>query len=667
MEQEAAEGEEATETNKPAKGKSGIPVPPKGAFMAELAKWNGADPKLDSEAAMDSVLAALVGQSWIVTRVEQKDRQERPQAPFTTSTLQQQANIRLRFTTKRTMDAAQRLYQGITLREVGTVALITYMRTDSTRISPEALTAVRDFIAQEHGPQYVPDKPHAYSSGKSAQEAHECVRPTDVALTPQRVAQLGLSGDDLRVYTLIYNRFVACQMAAAVFAMTSVDVTAGPGLFRATGRIEKFDGYRKVMAPAKSEDVILPPLREQQTLDKLDQFATQHFTQPPPRFNEASLVKSLEKEGIGRPSTYASIIQTIQDRGYVEQRDRRFFATAVGKTVTRLLVEHFPRIMDLKFTSHFEEELDEIETGKCKYEDVLNEFWSTFKGALEKAETDMPSQKGIEIGENCPKCGRPLLAMFSRKTGNQFIGCSGWKDEEAPCPYKRGEDGKESMGPELTEHKCPACGKFMIKKDGRFGTFFTCEGSPDCPTIMNLGPDGNPVVSTLPAKAPCPQCGKAMLLKYSKAGKPYVQCTDTKVCKFIADADDDGNVIPPAETGINCEKCGSKMTIKKSWRGPFLACTGYPKCRNTKSINAELREKLKDILPPPDEKPKSTAPDVPVKDICPECAGDMRVQKSRFGGKYFLSCAKYPKCKGTRQPSPELLEQIQAATSTQAS
>ena len=656
------EGDAEGPGKKPAEKKSGIPAPPKNTFLAELAKWDGGDPKLTSEATIDAVIAELKNALFVVTKVEQKERQERPQPPFTTSTLQQQANIRLRYTTKRTMDAAQRLYQGVTLREVGSVALITYMRTDSTRISPDALNGVRDYIRQSYGDRYCPEKPNFYASGKSAQEAHECVRPTDVGIDPDRAAQLGLSGDDLRLYTLIYNRFVACQMAPAVFAVTSVDVTAGRGLFRATGRIEKFDGYRRVMSPARSEDVLLPALGEQQKLDRLDQFASQHFTQPPARYNEASLVKGLEKEGIGRPSTYSSIIQTIQDRGYVEQKDRRFYATAVGKTVTRLLVDHFPKIMDLKFTSHFEEELDGIETGTSKYRDVLDEFWGPFSESLEKAETDMPSQKGIEIGEACPKCGKPLLAMFSRKTGAQFIGCSGWKDEENPCPYKRGEDGKESMGPEVTDIPCPACGKKMVKRDGRFGTFFTCEGAPECVVIMNVGADGNPVVSQLPSPSPCPQCGKQLLLKFSKTGNPYVQCTDAKGCKYIGDADAKGNPAPPVQTGIACEKCGSPMTIKKSWRGPFLACTGYPKCRNAKSINAELKEKLKDILPKEDAKPKSDVPNVEVKEICPECAGPMNLRKSRFGGKYFLSCEKYPKCDGTKQPSPELAEQIAAAT-----
>jgi DNA topoisomerase-1 len=657
-----ADGEEAAPAAKKPESKAGLPVPPKGSFLTELAKWNGADPVLNNEAAADAIVAALRNVPFVVTKVEQKDRQERPSPPFTTSTLQQQGNIRLRFSAKRTMDSAQRLYQGVELRGEGTVALITYMRTDSTRIGPDALNHVRNYIAAEFGDRYCPEKPIFYASGKSAQEAHECVRPTDVGMTPQRAAGLGLGGDDLKVYTLIYNRFVACQMAPAVFAVTSVEITAGPGLFRASGRIEKFDGYRKLMAPVgKSEDTQLPPLAEKQNLDTLDLFESQHFTQPPPRYNEASLVKALEKEGIGRPSTYASIIETIQNRGYVEQKDRKFFATAVAKVVTKLLVQHFPKIMDTKFTSHFEEELDDIETGNHTYEEVLNEFWEPFKEALDKAETEMPAQQGIQIGEACPKCGSPLVAMFSRKTGNKFIGCSAWKNEENPCPYKRGEDGKESMGPETTDIPCPApgCTGHMIKRDGRFGVFYTCdqaESDTKCPAIMNDGATG-PVVSTLPSKHPCPKCGKPILLKFSKTGNRYVQCTDTKGCKFIADATADGAPQPPPETGIDCDKCGAPMTIKKTFRGPFLACTAYPKCRNAKSINAELREKLKDILPPPPpKKEKSQMPEVEISELCPDCGSPMNLKQ--YMGRYFLGCRNYPTCRGTLKPSPEVLAQL---------
>ncbi|MGL4419614.1 MAG: type I DNA topoisomerase, partial [Gemmataceae bacterium] len=416
-------------------GKGGLPNPPVGSFLTELARWDGAEVNLKNEADADAVALALKNVEFIVTKIDQKDRQQRAPAPYTTSSLQIDASNRLRFSASRTMQTAQKLYEGVDLGGEGPVALITYMRTDSTRISNDALTSVRTTIETTFGKTYLPDKPNFYASGKSAQEAHECIRPTDVNMTPQRAERAGLAGDQLRLYTMIYQRFVACQMAPALYAVTSVEITAGRGLFRTSGRILKFDGYRRVLTSSgKQEDTELPPLREKETLRKLDLFESQFFTQPPPRFNEASLVKALEKEGIGRPSTYASIIETIQDRGYVDQRERRFYATEVGKTVTDLLVAHFPKIMNLKFTSHFEEELDEIERGKMQFEAVLSEFWGPFSEALAAAETNMPLQRGIETGEPCPRCNKPLIVLFSRKTGKKFVGCSGYKDEPK-CSY----------------------------------------------------------------------------------------------------------------------------------------------------------------------------------------------------------------------------------------
>ncbi len=652
--------------------KAGIPTPPAGTFLAELAKWNGADPVLKSESDADRIETALRNVPFVVSKIEQKDRQEKPSPPFTTSTLQQQASLRLRFAVSRTMQTAQKLYEGVELGKEGTVALITYMRTDSTRVSPDALKSVRDYIPANFGANYLPEKANFYASGKSAQEAHEAIRPTDVTMTPRRAESLGLGGDQLRLYTLIWQRFVASQMAPALFAVTSVEITAGAGLFRATGRILKFDGYRKVLANAgKQEDTELPPLRDGMPLTKLDLFESQHFTQPPARFNEASLVRQLEKEGIGRPSTYASIIDTIQNRGYVKQENRRFFATGTGKVVTDLLVAHFPNIMDLKFTSHFEEELDEIENGKHHYTEVLDEFWNPFSQALQKAETDMPQLKGIELPEKCPECGKPLLQLFSAKTGKPFVGCSGYRDDPK-CTYIKPEEGETPRArPTVTDIKCPACGKFMVRKEGRFGVFFTCEGAPDCPTTMNLADDGVTVrVTALPTKHPCPKCAKTkLLLKERRDGKKYLQCPDAK-CKYAVDADEAGNPVIPPDTGIACEKCGKPMIIRTSWRGPFLSCTGYPGCRNAKSINAELREKLKDILPAMPEKKaaeKPTLPNVEIKEECPECGSPMQLKKSRFGGgKYFLSCKKYPDCKGTAKISPALQEKITAAEKTPA-
>jgi DNA topoisomerase-1 len=664
---EAAKAEEHQPTD--AEGvpveKSGIPAPPAGSFLAKLAKFEGADPVLKTEADADRLTAALTGVPYVVLKIEQKDQQQRPRPPFTTSTLQQEANVRLRFAASRTMQTAQRLYEGVDLGSEGTVALITYMRTDSTRISPDALKAVRDFIPGAYGDRYLPDKANVYASGKSAQEAHECIRPTDVSMTPDRAARAGLAGDQLRLYTLIWQRFVASQMTPAVFAVTTVEVTAGPGLFRASGRVEKFDGFRKVL-PTKSEDVELPKLAEKQPLDRLDLFETQHFTQPPPRYNEGSLVKTMEKEGIGRPSTYASIIETIQARGYVRQEHRRFFATDVGKTVTDLLVQWFPKIMDLKFTSHFEEELDDIETGKCHYQEVLDEFWGPFSEALKRAETDMPVQRGIETGEKCPDCGRPLVVLFSQKTGKQFVGCSGYK-EEPPCKYIKPGEGEEARPqPVLTDFDCPVCGKKMYKRVGKTGPFLGCSGYPECKGTMNLDAEGKPVPSATVTEHKCDKCGSPMVKRDGRRG-PFLGCSAYPKCKNIVDTDANGNPVRPIDPGVACDKCNSPMTVKKGPRGPFLACTAYPKCRNAKPLSAELKEKLKDVLPASaPAAPKRPMPNVPITQECPECGSAMRLQKSRFGGRYFLGCTKYPKCKGTAKLDKALEAKVAEAEAAMA-
>src|SRR5262249_41178171 len=284
------------------------------------------------------------------------------------------------------------------------------------------------------------------------------------------------------------------------------------GLFKAQGKILKFDGYRRVLPAHKQEDALLPPLADGQKLDRLDLTASQHFTQPPPRYNEASLVKALEKEGIGRPSTYASIIGKITSdkRGYIEVKERRFYATEIGKVVTDLLVEHFPKVMDLKFTSHMEEELDQIETRQTHYEQVLSEFWGPFSEALRVAEEKMPSKRGVETGEMCPKCGRPLVVNYSKKTRREFIGCSGFKEG---CKYIKPAEGEEPRPePVLTEHACPTCGKPMLQRMGKAGPFLGCSGYPDCKTTMNFDAEGKPVLATKPTEHVCEKGGKPMVL-----------------------------------------------------------------------------------------------------------------------------------------------------------
>ncbi len=654
--------------------KAETPQLPDQSFLAELAEWAGKKFEKVGQELATGVATLLDSASYRVTRIEQKDRQEKPPAPFTTSTLQQQANIRLRFGGERTMKTAQKLYEGVSLGSEGSVALITYMRTDSTRISNEALHAVREHIETTFGKDYLPDSPNHYASGKSAQEAHEAIRPTDLSYTPQRVASLGLAGDQLRLYTLIYNRFVACQMKPAVFAITNVEIQATPtqpvpaavgpsgasGLFRTQGKILRFDGYRRVMAPiGKQEDATLPALAEQQALDKLDLTASQHFTQPPPRYNEASLIKALEKEGIGRPSTYATIISKItsEERGYIEVKERRFYATVIGKAVTDLLVEYFPRIMDLKFTSQMEEDLDQIETGRTHYEEVLSQFWTPFYHTLKEAEAKMPRQRGTETGEMCPECGRPLISNYSVKTKRQFIGCSGFRDPEKPCKYIKPAEGEEARPkPVETSIPCPTCGKPMVERMGKRGVFLGCSAYPECKTTMEYNAEGQPVMVAQPTEHLCEKCGSPMVIREGRRG-PFLACTGYPKCRNAKDVDASGNPVQPVNAGILCEKCNAPMVVKKGPRGPFLGCSAYPKCRSTKPMTAELKEKLKDQLPTP--APKKTMPAVEIHDTCPDCGSPMKLRQGRSG--YFLGCSKYPKCRGTREPSPDLLEQLQEA------
>jgi DNA topoisomerase-1 len=657
------EADEASEAEGAAKETA--PKVPPGSFQAELVRWKGAEFAAATEAQADEIYNALVNASYRVSKVDQKDEQRRAPAPFTTSALQQAANLRLRYSARMTMNLAQELYQGVQMGSEGSVALITYMRTDSTRVSDDALKMVRGHIQQSYGDRYLPEKPNFFKSGKSAQEAHEAIRPTDLALTPARV-QAYLSPDQHKLYSLIYNQFVASQMSPAIVAVTSVEVSAfdiAPGLpgvergvFRASGSVEKFDGYRKVLPPAKQDDKILPPLAQNQTLDKLDLSASQHFTQPPPRYNEASLVKMLEKEGIGRPSTYATIISTIQTRGYVKQEQRRFFATEIGKVVTDLLVKHFPDVINVKFTSHIEEELDDIENGKIAYKAVLDEFWAPFSKDLKLAEEAMPKQKGVETGEMCPRCGRPLVEQFSSKTGRKFVGCSGWKEKENPCSYiKPGEGEAERPEPVMTEHKCPTCDKPMIKKHGRYGEFLACSGAPECKTTMNIGADGQPVLASKATQHVCEKCGKPMVLREWK-GNYFLGCSGYPKCRNSMDADAEGNPVKKVETGVSCEKCGSPMIVRRSFRGPFLSCSGYPKCRNAKPIPAELKEKLKDLLPPAPERKKQA--EILVDVPCPQCGAKMKLCNAR--GRYFLGCSTWAKtkCKGSMQVDPESVEKL---------
>src|SRR5256714_6981566 len=465
-------------------------------FEAKLSKYKGEEIAINNQEGADAVLAAVENAKWQVASVTQREKRRNPPPPFTTSKLQQAAYNRLRYTAKRTMGIAQRLYEGVDLGEEGSVALITYMRTDSVNVSPDALAQVRDLIPQRFGSNYLPEKPNFYKSKKDAQEAHEAVRPTDVSRAPEDVRKY-LDDDLFKLYQLIWQRFVASQMLPAIFDQTTIDISAGDYTFRATGSVQKFDGYLRVYqmpvaAADREEDErddegegkALPRVTEGQTL-RLDQIRPdQHFTEPPPRYTAATLVKDLEETGIGRPSTYASIISTIVDREYVRKDQGRFTPTMLGERVSVLLVKSFDDVFDVTFTARLEEELDEIEEGKLPWRVAVKEFWEKFIIDLTKADDEMVSYKaGIPTGKKCEKCGEgELLERISRH--GFFLGCSRYPD----CDFIQDlspEIADDGNGENKVEY-CDNCGKEMAIKRGRFGAFLACTGYPDCKTTRRL-------------------------------------------------------------------------------------------------------------------------------------------------------------------------------------
>ncbi len=563
-----------------------------------------------------------------VRSIEKKRTTSRPNAPFITSTLQQGASSRLGLGAQRTMRLAQSLYEA---------GHITYMRTDSTNLSADALKMVRSHINDEFGPKYLPEKANVYSSSnKSAQEAHEAIRPTDVKLDP-REAHAKLGSDEYKLYQLIWNRFVASQMTPAEFDQTTAMIEAptkeGPAVFRASGRKLVFDGFMKV-AGVSSEDQLLPDLVEKKNVFPIEFSPTQHFTQPPPRFSEASLVKELEKLGIGRPSTYASIIQTIQDREYVEQIDRRFHATMLGSVVTDKLIQAFPEIMDVKFTAGMELKLDEIEEHHLDWIKLLQDFYGPFHEVVDGALGKIEHAGGAASPYKCLKCGKPMVYRISKN--GFFLSCSGYPECDGSQPVDR--QGKPTIR-EISQHKCPNCGREMIKRKGRFGEFLGCsgysvkneKGEPSCTTIINLDKEGNP------------------------------QPPKVKI-----------------QTTVACEKCGSPMILRDSKRGPFLGCSTFPKCRSTKMMKklegadlkqiealvpllkegaAKAQEMVAKIVGDNPAAAGTIKPTTFTTDIdCDECGKPMMIRKGRRG--YFLGCSGYPKCKNTGEAPAKLLEEL---------
>ncbi|HET6982764.1 MAG TPA: type I DNA topoisomerase, partial [Myxococcaceae bacterium] len=564
-------------------------------FRARLAKLDGKKAEVADKATADALLEELRKADYQVATVERRERRRNAPAPFITSKLQQEAANRLHFTAKKTMTLAQRLYEGVELGDEGQTALITYMRTDSVRLSDDAVKAAREHIAETYGKDALPDEPMVYKSRKSAQDAHEAIRPVSMEWTPDRVRPF-LEPDMARLYELIWNRFVACQMKPAVYDQTTVEISAGRATFRAAGSILKFAGYLAVygMAPTTDEEsdrekndgeekadegnVQLPELAEGDRLRLVGQglLSEQHFTQPPPRFTEASLVKELEEDGIGRPSTYASILSVIQEKKYVEKIEGRFHPTELGKITTEELVKHFPSEMDVTFTAGMEEQLDQISEGETDWRRVLRDFYGPFQATLALAKKQMRDVKREEIPTdvNCEKCGK-MMAIKWGKMG-RFLACTGYPDCKNTKDFKEVDGKVVPVEEEPTDETCEKCGRPMVIKRGRFGRFMACSGYPECKTSKPLSigvacptckvgylterrsrrgkvffgcnryPDCTFAAWDRPLPETCPQCASPYLLqKYSKRDGARIVCPN-KECGYTRSVDEGGTMAPPS-------------------------------------------------------------------------------------------------------------------------
>src|SRR5436309_7358942 len=553
-------------------------------FNARLVKIKGKNAELKNQADAEHILEVVKKAEFLVESVVTKEKKRNPVPPFTTSKLQQDAARRLRFSVKKTMMLAQRLYEGVELGEEGRVGLISYMRTDSTRISDEAMEMVRSYVSDVYGPSYLPEKPVIYKSKKDAQDAHEAIRPTFVGRTPDDLKAY-LGEDELKLYRLIWTRFLASQMNPAVYDQTTVEISAKDYLFRENGRVMKFDGFLRVYEEStdddpgakptgeEEDDIALPPLTVGEKLRLIDVTPRQHFTEPPPRYTEASLVKALEEKGIGRPSTYATILTTIQEREYVTKDQGKFKPTELGTVVTEMLVKHFEDIFDVQYTARMEEELDEVEEGKMTWVEALGEFYKKFEKDLKRASKNMENLKRQEIptDEVCEKCGSPMVIKWGQF--GRFMACSAYPECKNTKEIVTDEATKEGEASAESEREpCQNCGRPMTLKRGRFGQFLACTGYPECKTTRKLAAGTKtPKKQDVLLEEICPQCGKAKLaMKEGRFGE-FIACSNYPKCKYIK----------PKTVGVACSKpgCGGELIERRSKRGKvFYGCSKYPNC-----------------------------------------------------------------------------------------
>ena len=542
-------------------------------FKARLVRQGDDKVELKDETTAQEAVRALEGASYRVTSVERRQRSKSAPPPYITSTLQQDASSRLRFAPRRTMRVAQDLYEGVELGAEGSTGLITYMRTDSTRISEEAHGRVVGWIKAKLGDRYL-GKPRAEKARPGAQEAHEAIRPTDPSRRPEDVRQY-LSNDQYRLYELIWRRFVASRMAPAQYALTTAEIEAGGYTFRASGSVLTFDGFYRVWERSEDdeEEGRLPELAEGEALRFHELVPEQHFTQPPPRYSEATLIKELEERGIGRPSTYAAIVDQIQQHGYVEQRERRLHPTVLGEAVNRIMVDHFKEISDDKYTAALEERLDQVESGKVEWVPVVGDFYHPLERMLSAAEEAIPA----DTGEECPECHEGHLVLKASRLG-PFKGCSRYPK----CRYRAAVlPTGEAQKPQQLDETCPECGKPLVVRKGRYGEFVGCSGYPECKYIRRDQQQSE----AKPTGQKCPECGKGELVERQGRYGPFLACNRYPDCKYRANKRGAKGGAPRSEPKVldePCPVCGKPLVERQGRFGTFKSCSDYPKCPGPK-------------------------------------------------------------------------------------
>ena len=550
--------------------------PPK--FKAKAIKLDGKKFLVRTGEEAAALKKELEGVPFLVESVKQTARRQQPAPPFTTSKLQQEANRRFKLPASKTMQIAQRLYEGVELGAEGAVGLITYMRTDSTRTAPSALEAARTLIGEKYGADYLPDKPRFFSKSEQAQDAHEAIRPTAVERTPESLKG-ALKGDELKLYTLIWQRFVASQMEAALYDHTDVKIAAGRCQFQSIGDVMKFPGFLKVYQEAAEENgtekddqaVKLPPLQEKETLRLLQLDTEQQFTQPPPRYSEATLIKALEEKGIGRPSTYASIVTVIQNRQYVVKTEGRFQPTETGEIVVDLLIASFPKLFDYAYTANMEKDLDRIESGEQDWLEELRRFYQGFETSLKQAEAEMKNlrREVVLTDIDCPECGAKMVERWGRF--GKFLSCQRYPECKASMPIPGSDEAKNGgkagaaaqQPPKVLDEKCPQCGKPLVERQGRFGRFIACSGYPACRYTKQ---------PTLGVPCPQPGCDGEIVARKSKKGRTFYGCNRYPKCDFTAWHK------PVAE---KCPACGHAFMFEKATKrdGVFKECPN-PACKH---------------------------------------------------------------------------------------